>query len=909
MLVCALGLGARAVEAAPVSPASVPSVPLGVPQLAKVDGDATGVGLAWWAVKGAVQYQVLRAADPQGTASVRSTLPSGTLGYRDTLSANPAAWFQVVAIGADGARSASAWTLVNTPSIGGIDIGQTGALIRWTTVQPAPAGFEIWRSTDPQKPAARVGSVASGTTTFTDPKPLAGTSYYEVVALGGGARAASSWTATAAAPAGTGAMAGAPPLPGPLPSSSNPAQTATAGLAGAAAFGPPGTAGGANPAGPRASAPVLTAQLPTSTPASTNAAQPVQALSLPGTAPGAAVSGTPGAPTSAPPPVASSLLPPSPAITGLTVQSTSPVAHTAQWDCVNDEQLCGTTGTIPAAGSPPAPAFQYAVSSKAPGASQFDPVTPSQAIAGSIDCLNPACTQSARHLKAKFTAYIAPSTTIHVVRTDQRGKLRAASADFVYASPPPVQEPQNFTASEPQFGQVSLTWSAVPNATGYLVNEKGSTAPPAQVPAQSTTYQSATLFRNVSPGSHTYQVASAYGYPVPAVGLPEATVLVHPLPPPHPAPFLTKNNGAGSADAFGTHIGALNAAWANSSLSNINPIDPKATTLAQIANELGFAPKQVAFYANVTELGLGRSVGCQETINSDYGPSPLLMYIDCLASNHGVLPGAGAPDAANLTAAAASGASFAQVWIHWDQTMNAMTFMNFVPANGESTLPDPLTSGKWDGWKLVGAATLDGEGPKFLPHVCLPCHGGTYHADTGVVFTASFLPVDPSLVAFANPPGHDRASSEEAVRSINAMILDALPPQAVSDYIVGMYGGVAKNPGYLRYLQAKTPGAVAQSDYVPPGWTAQADLFRNVVKPDCIMCHLTTPTPAGVVFDSWDQFLANKATIRAAVCIGHSMPNAEVPYNHLWSGWGSSGGTSNSPVSTLLAALGYSGCP
>ncbi|HYM41152.1 MAG TPA: phage tail protein, partial [Steroidobacteraceae bacterium] len=104
----------------------------------------------------------------------------------------------------------------------------TGALIRWTTTQPAPAGFEIWRSADPQQPAARVGSVASGTTTFTDPKPLPGTSYYQVIALGGGARAASSWTAASAG----GAMAA--PAPG----------------AGASACGCPGPQGPPGPPGP-----------------------------------------------------------------------------------------------------------------------------------------------------------------------------------------------------------------------------------------------------------------------------------------------------------------------------------------------------------------------------------------------------------------------------------------------------------------------------------------------------------------------------------------------------------------------------------------------------------------------------------------------------------------------------------
>ncbi|HEY6922303.1 MAG TPA: hypothetical protein VI653_02455, partial [Steroidobacteraceae bacterium] len=505
------------------------------------------------------------------------------------------------------------------------------------------------------------------------------------------------------------------------------------------------------------------------------------------------------------------------------------------------------------------------------------------------DCANPpSCTQAAFHIKAKLTTYIAPNTTFHVVRTDKSGKLLPASADFVYASPPQPQEPGSFTATEPQFGQVSLTWSTVQNVTGYLVNEKGSTAPPAQVPAQSTAYQSATLFKNLSPGFHTYQIASAYGYPVPAVGLPEASVLVHAVPPPHSVPFLTKNNGAGSEAAYRAHIGRIAQV-----VRHYDPANLALQDLSKALDEGVVRAVQVpaALYANVTDLGLGRSVACWE-----WWWHGNLTAIDCLASNHGLPPGAATPNLPELIAATSARSAASVGWIHFAVGSREMTFMNFLPANGAGVFSNPLVTGNWDGWKSSSSTTLDDEGAKYLPHACLTCHGGTYDASTNVVTGATFLPVDPAQVAFSNQPGSDRGSSEAAIRAINASIVDAKPPQAVADYISGLYNG-----------NVTTPGTIAQSSYVPPGWAQQADLFKNVVKPDCLMCHLASPP--SLVFDSADKFFANKAAIYADVCVAHSMPNAQVPYNHLWSSLGPSGSVKDGPAAVLMAALGYNSCP
>jgi hypothetical protein len=866
---------------------------------AAVNGDGHVVNFSWWAVKGAtVGYEVLRSTDPQSLPETVASVPIGTLGATDPHPASTGMYYQLVAIGPKGARAVSAWVLVNTPTVTGVTVSGADVVVAWSTLKPAPAGYEVWRTADPSRAAARVGSVAAGTMTFTDKQAAAGIYFYQVAALGGGARAASALVQL-------GGSAGS--LAGPVPPSA----------AASSAPAPPGPSGPAA-VGPNAFNPKMTAQLPSGVAAPVTSTP--QALALPGgSTPGASVSSVPSTPASAPPPAATSLLPPAPSITGLLVQSTTPVAHVIQWDCVKNEWLCGTSGTsgtINAAGSAQnVPVFDYAISSRAPGATGFDPVTPTAPIAGFGDCVNPPqCTQGVVHIKASLKQYIAPNTTFHVVRTDRSGKQLPASADFLYASPPKPQQPGSLTATEPQFGQVNLSWNPVPHATGYLITEKGSTAALAQVSSQST------AFSNVRAGTHTYQVASDYGVPVPAAGMPEASVLVHRVPPPRGVAFLTKNNGAGSEAGASQHIFAFLASATGCLLPGtpnnpeVVPCDPAPHGMSDFFSEVAFYNgENPALYANVTELALGRSVRCWENFGPQYTGmwiwevTTVLRSIDCLAANHGALVGPAAPDGSALAAAAASGTSFAAVYMHFDMSTRNMTFVNFIPPGGSGELPDPNTTVISDGFKSAKAATLDSEGAKYLPHVCLPCHGGTFHPDTGVVTGATFLPVDPSLVAFSNQPGHDRASSEEAIRQINAHIMDSQPPQAIADYINGMYkGNVPTAP--FRYLPVQSPGAVAQGNYVPDGWAQQADFFKKVVKPNCLMCHLATSSPS-LVFDSADKFFANKALLYAAVCVGRSMPNAELPYNNLWSSLGPSGTVNDGPAATLAVALGHSSCP
>jgi hypothetical protein len=63
----------------------------------------------------------------------------------------------------------------------------------WSGVPKAPGGYEVWRATDPKQRPSRVGAVSESTVNYLDKHAGNGPLYYQVIAIGGTTRAASSW--------------------------------------------------------------------------------------------------------------------------------------------------------------------------------------------------------------------------------------------------------------------------------------------------------------------------------------------------------------------------------------------------------------------------------------------------------------------------------------------------------------------------------------------------------------------------------------------------------------------------------------------------------------------------------------------------------------------------------------------
>jgi hypothetical protein len=108
---------------------------------------------------------------------------------------------------------------------------------------------------------------------------------------------------------------------------------------------------------------------------------------------------------------------------------------------------------------------------------------------------------------------------------------------------------------------------------------------------------------------------------------------------------------------------------------------------------------------------------------------------------------------------------------------------------------------------------------------------------------------------------------------------------------------------YLRGVYGNDLQGTPNLDYVPPGWASQAGLYRQVVRPYCVMCHLASTSTVDV--SSFDNFARDKQRIFNAVCTQRSMPHAEVPFKSFWT---SDTGAVFLP-GLLAATLGYAQCP
>ena len=210
------------------------------------------------------------------------------------------------------------------------------------------------------------------------------------------------------------------------------------------------------------------------------------------------------------------------------------------------------------------------------------------------------------------------------------------------------------------------------------------------------------------------------------------------------------------------------------------------------------------------------------------------------------------------------------------------TFTKFYIFDRQNLKVNPRT-GKLDGPRVTGA-NLDGAGVKFVPGLCITCHGGQnpsnvstgqpYPNPGGHVF-AHFLPFDLNGFEYSANPRFTRSAQEDVFRELNQNVLNietgtqqfAGHPNAPWD--CGAYsasGYCSLFPGRYMYalidlietwygqafnfgnpLAGATLTGKQNSDAVPASW-AGTPFYPRVFARSCRNCHSTRSD--GMEFDS-----------------------------------------------------------
>lgn len=188
------------------------------------------------------------------------------------------------------------------------------------------------------------------------------------------------------------------------------------------------------------------------------------------------------------------------------------------------------------------------------------------------------------------------------------------------------------------------------------------------------------------------------------------------------------------------------------------------------------------------------------------------------------------------------------------------------------------------------AADLDGFGPKFVPNLCLNCHGGNYNPDNAASPTfaevnmgATFRELDIETYKF--PEGRLLANNAEktAFRQQNLIVkglapTDTITNQPIKELIAGWY-----------------PGASIEQDntFTPTDWAGapRQGLYHDVVKQSCRTCHIALDADTGEFGLGWityDQLrfrrnLNEFANLgRYVLCGSRIMPHAVITYRNFW---------------------------
>ena len=317
-----------------------------------------------------------------------------------------------------------------------------------------------------------------------------------------------------------------------------------------------------------------------------------------------------------------------------------------------------------------------------------------------------------------------------------------------------------------------------------------------------------------------------------------------------------------------------------------------------------------AVYFNEGDLGSGREMHCREISAREAGlcrvkPIPFVKYpgakvtvrTACYVSNYFDTANLPSNDPATSVDLAVLGHQLGNSFgAKATVAMERVHFYNEgdFPANWcqfpTSPIPASVTNrvkfyvyGPDEADPALPEVALDDQGAKYVPGLCLACHGGdpSFTEPTNIV-DAEFLPFDVESFSYSTIAGYTLTDQQESFRELNAMVRQAAVkfPSPIVELIDGWYPSATPGDGVL------TPGATADTDFVPTGFAGNKRLYNGVIKPYCRMCHVSQS--GSYAFNDSGTFAGTGAN--GAACGYQEMPHAQVTQAAFW----------NSPARMIL---------
>ena len=256
------------------------------------------------------------------------------------------------------------------------------------------------------------------------------------------------------------------------------------------------------------------------------------------------------------------------------------------------------------------------------------------------------------------------------------------------------------------------------------------------------------------------------------------------------------------------------------------------------------------FYTNDNDLGFGRDMHILETKFGVF--AYVTNYAECCTLQH--------PGSARLAHKAPRDRRIATVAMEWSN----VTY-NGAKAPIEDNDPDKRLVKFFvfggDGKRAL-AADLDGNGPRFVPSLCINCHGGqSYGASPNV--RASFLPFDLDGLKFDGRPRY------RDFRKLNQLVRNSKPSPHIIELIDGWYpAGGDDVPDHYR-----------PTSWNDPKHENRGRVYDAVVARSCRTCHVAfTRAPT---WSTWDEFQEN-SSIEYVTSIGE-MPHAVITKMNMYS--------------------------